>query len=439
MVVIAAARVVGAPAHGPAVVRSDALTRSAAGHLARELHSKRSARALTTWCGAVLQADLAPNVVAGQAAHWVYAVPSDGQDRLGAVASSMQADAETIAAWWRGQDPAREPRFDLAALSCGAQLDVSSIRLPHTSAQLSPEDARFTTIVEDVNAAGLGSPFDKYVVYYDGPAPSDVCGEGGGFPTGLGYAIVYVQACGRVPTSVVAIHELVHTLGAVPTGAPHMCAPPNAFHVCDEPHDLMYPFSDGTPLSGLVLDAGRDDYYGHIGSWPDVQDSPWLVQLDRQVPFALSISGPGTVVSDVPGLHCTQACTTTWNADTNLVLTATPASGARFVRWSGTCAGSFSCSVRTTANASATALFAPARYRLSLVVAGKGSLRSSSGVSCTRRCGAMVPSYRTLRLTARPAKGWRLQAWGGSCHGRRSTCTVPMSADTTVRATFARG
>jgi hypothetical protein len=200
----------------------------------------------------------------------------------------------------------------------------------------------------------------------------------------------------------------------------------------------MYPFADGTPLSGLVLDAGRDDYYAHSGSWPDLQDSPWLVQLDRQVPFALSITGPGTVVSDVPGLQCTQTCTTTWNADTSLVLTATPGAGAKLVTWSGACSGSFACPVRTTASASATALFAPARYRLSLVVAGKGAVRSATGgVSCTKRCSAAVSSYTPLRLTARPLKGWHLKAWGGSCHGKRSSCTVPMTADTSVRATFA--
>jgi len=217
-----------------------------------------------------------------------------------------------------------------------------------------------------------------------------------------------------------------------------MCPAPNAFHVCDDPHDLMYPFADGTPLSGLSLDSGNDDYYGHSGAWADIQDSPWLVQRDRQTPFALSISGPGTVASDVPGLQCTESCTTTWNADTNLVLTATPGDGARFVRWSGACNGSFSCSVRTSSDATATALFAPARYRLSVAVSGKGTVRSSTGsVTCARRCSASVSSYTPIRLTARASTGWKLKSWGGACHGVRG-CTVPMSGNTAVRATFVR-
>src|SRR3990172_3229991 len=108
---------------------------------------------------------------------------------------------------------------------------------------------------------------------------------------------------------------------------------------------MLYPFGDETPIMGLALDSGRDDYYGHSGSWPDMQDSPWLVQLDRQVPLALTISGPGEVVANVPGLECSQSCTTTWNGDTRLELAATPGPGAKLVRWSGVCSGAFACGV----------------------------------------------------------------------------------------------
>jgi Divergent InlB B-repeat domain len=417
---------------------TDALTRAAAVRIATTRPRNVRQREATTWCGSSTQNDLSPNAVAGHPAHWIYAIPSDGQDRLASIASTMQTDAETIAGWWQGQDASREPRNDLVQLSCGTQLDVSALRLQHSSSQLSPLDDRFATIVADAASAGFSSRFVKYVVYYDGPAPSNVCGQGGGFPDGVGYAIVYLQTCQPVPSSVVAIHELVHAYGAVPAGAPHMCPAPNTGHVCDAQHDLMYPTVDGTPLSGLTLDAGRDDYYGHSGGWFDVQDSPWLVQRDRQAPLALSVTGSGTVVSDVPGLQCNQTCTTTWNADTNLVLTATPGSGAKFVRWGGACSGSFSCSIHTSATGAVTALFAPLRYRLSVAVSGKGTVRTSSATSCARRCTSAVPSFTSLRLTARPAKGWHLKTWGGSCRGKRSTCTVPMSADTAVRAIFAR-
>ena len=55
----------------------------------------------------------------------------------------------------------------------------------------------------------------------------------------------------------------------------------------------MFPAIGGEPLSSKLLDPGRDDYYGHAGSWTDTQDSPWLVRLDGQAPLALDDLGPG--------------------------------------------------------------------------------------------------------------------------------------------------
>ena len=121
----------------------------------------------------------------------------------------------------------------------------------------------------------------------------------------------------------------MHTLGAVPPRAPHDCAGADDGHTCDNDRDLMYPATDGTPLSGLMLDPGRDDYYGHSGAWLDVQDSPWLVQLDRQSPLSLAVSGSGQVEADVPGLLCSRSCSTSWNAGTQLSLTATPGAETR--------------------------------------------------------------------------------------------------------------
>jgi hypothetical protein len=218
-----------------------------------------------------------------------------------------------------------------------------------------------------------------------------------------------------------------------------MCAAPNEFHVCDSDRDLMYPFADGTPLSGLSLDVGRDDYYGHNGAWPDVQDSPWLVQRDRQAQLDVSIAGPGSVSADVPGLQCTQSCVTAWNADTRLVLTPSPAPSFKLVSWGGACSGSAQCFVSVKQPTSVSALFAPETYRLSVSVSGKGTVRSAAvGIACPGRCSARAVSYSPLRLTAAAAKGWRLKAWKGSCRGTRASCTVPMSKNTSARAVFVR-
>jgi hypothetical protein len=188
-----------------------------------------------------------------------------------------------------------------------------------------------------------------------------------------------------------------------------------------------------------VLDPGRDDYYGHAGTWLDTQDSAWLVRLDSQAQLALSVSGRGSVSADVPGLRCSSSCTTTWNSGQHLALTATPAAGAKLVRWAGACSGSAGCNVTVAAGATLSALFAPATFRLTVAVTGKGAVRSSgAGIACPPRCSASVPSYSPLRLIAAPAKGWKLRSWSGACRGSKKACAVPMSAGTNARATFIR-
>jgi hypothetical protein len=417
-------------------VRPTSLATSSVGPVPSE---RRAAAAAATWCGTPTQQDLAPNATAGDAVHWIYAIPSDGADRFSAFASAMQTDAELIDAWWRGQDSTRTPRDDLARFPCGTQLDLSSVRLALPASRLD-NAARFEEIVDGIVAAGFSSTFVKYVVYYDGTiSEQGLCGQGGSDTTGFGVAVVFTRSCSGIAPSVIAAHELLHTLGAVPVGAPHDCPPPNNGHTCDTKSDIMYPFVSPVPLSSEILDPGRDDYYGHSGSWPDVQDSHWLVQLDRQVPFSLAIAGPGSVTADVPGLLCDRTCSTTWNAGTQLNLAATPAVGAKLVRWTGSCTGAGACSVTVDQGAKVSALFAPATYRLTVSRVGHGTVRSArSGISCTPRCSAAFPSYVSLQLRATPARGWRFRGWSGACRGARNVCTVPMTKNTSARAVFVR-
>lgn len=429
------------PAQGRPRVHDLTLETVSAAVSARALPDTRTpARAGATWCGTSSQVDLTPNTLAGFPVHWIYVVPSDGQDRLSTFANAMQRDAEAIDSWWRTQDTTRVPRSDLTQFSCGTQLDVSSLRMTQSSSELTALEGRFETVFDALTAADFGSRFTKYIVYFDGPVSEEnVCGQGGSDPSGLGLAVVYAQACSGVSFAAVAAHELLHTLGAVPFGSPHECPPPDDGHTCDNLNDLMHPLLDDSPLSAKMLDPGHDDYYAHGDGFPDSQDSPWLVQLDRQVPFTLTISGAGQVAGDVPGLQCAQSCTTTWNAETQLALTATPGTGAKLVRWGGGCGGASACNVTVAQGGSVSALFAPLVYRLTVGVSGKGTIRTSrTGITCRPRCSAVFPSYVPLRLTAKPTKGWRFRAWSGACRGTRLVCTVPMAAATRARAVFAR-
>lgn len=163
-----------------------------------------------------------------------------------------------------------------------------------------------------------------------------------------------------------------------------------------------------------------------------------VVQLDRQLPFALAVSRSGSVTADVPGLRCSQSCTTTWSAGTALELSATPATGTKLVSWGASCSGRSTCKVVVEPGRTVAAAFAPATYRLTVGVTGRGSVRSSRpGIACPPRCSSLVPSYEATRLTPAPAKGWRFKQWSGACRGK-GICSVPMTSGASARAVFVR-
>ena len=392
------------------------------------------------WCGTASEQDRAP-VLAGHPVRVVYALPADGTDRSAELAPRIWADVEQIDAWWRASDATRTPRFDLFPFPCGAQVDLTLTRLASRGDDIRVAPSRWDRIWDDLDDAGFDSDATKYLVYYDGPTDDRrVCGQGGGFADGGGVAIVYVQACERVSTASTAAHELLHALGALSgASAPNSC-PDSRAHVCDAPRDVLYSFAQDGELASFSLDLNRDDYYAHGQSWFDVRDSMWLRHLDAQVPLSLTVVGRGTVASDVPGLTCAATCRTEWNAGTLVVLTPQPAPGQRFVRWTGKCRAELrACAPALDSATALTAVFAPARFALTVGVAGRGRV-SGAGAACTSpRCARSVVSHRALVLRATPAPGWRLAGWSGTCRGAKSTCRVPMTEASTVRARFVRG
>ena len=52
------------------------------------------------------------------------------------------------------------------------------------------------------------------------------------------------------------------------------------------------------PLESRLLDVGRDDYYGHAGSWDDVQDSLFLERLDSPDRAAPTVPTLPEITSD---------------------------------------------------------------------------------------------------------------------------------------------
>ncbi len=387
--------------------------------------------AAAPWCGTTTTQDRPPGLT-GASIHVVYAYPEGAPDRTAELAPLMSSDVDEIDTWWRGQDSTREPRFDRTSFACGLQADIVVLRVR------TGDGGTANHILASMQVTG-SQLYDRYLIYYDGSGDApDICGEGGPSRSGLTVAIVYLAAsCPGVPPAAIAAHEILHALGALPAGAPHAC-PDSPGHPCDSTLDVLYPYASTAPLASLVLDVGRDDYYGHSGSWPDIQDSPWLHLVAQQLRLSLAIAGQGSVSSDVPGLDCAASCATDWDAGSLVELMAHPRGGQRFVRWSGACAGSAPCDLTLDAAKSVTALFAPQRLGIVVSVVGKGRVAGAGAPCAASRCARSARSYTPVRLRATPAAGWRLAGWSGACAGRSATCTVPMTKASVVRARFVR-
>jgi len=123
-----------------------------------------------------------------------------------------------------------------------------------------------------------------------------------------------------------------------------------------------------------------------------------------------------------------------YDSATSVTATATAATGYTFNSWSGACTGtSTTCTVKmskdTTLTASFTKINVPT-YKLT-TVATNGSIALSP-------TGPSYDSGTSVTATATAATGYTFSGWSGACTGTSTTCTVTMSKDATLTASFAK-
>jgi hypothetical protein len=269
--------------------------------------------------------------------------------------------------WFESQTLGGGLRLDTS----GGELDVSFHRLADTNASLAGRGLFLRDAIEQaLRAAGFNRPDKVYAVYYDGSSTA-ACGGGAWPPTLPGnVGAVYMRAThgaglpcydpslsrhGLQIMDFAVLHEVLHTMGFVPTCAPHHT---RSGHVSDDPRDLMYAGDEA--WRPAVLDVGQDDYYhGHILGCRELAESPYL-ERNIQHPtekLGVSVVGPGRVVSAPAGVRCKPRCSATFRRGTQIVLRAVPAKGARVIRWNGACRGTKPCRLIMSRARSTTAHF----------------------------------------------------------------------------------
>jgi hypothetical protein len=234
--------------------------------------------------------------------HAIYAIPSDGVNRLGAVAGTLQTDAFQASGLLE-RLYGRALRFDMGT-TCGAGfLDITTVRLAETSQQLKQlagtgngtleavarnlDDQGFPTVMGSTDMATITS---NYVVWLDGPGPSSACGQAFSYEdarrkednlnnAGGKVAVVFQDGKGFCGSNTVR-HEIGHTLGALKPNAP------NAFDGahCDDAREDTMCAADAPAVSsgdrGLFFDYKNDDYWDP----PNGAALPWwTANLNRFV------------------------------------------------------------------------------------------------------------------------------------------------------------
>lgn len=308
-----------------------------------------------------------PDDVAGPQIHALYVVPADGVDRALDTDGTVAASVRNWQAWFESQTLGGGLRLDVS----GSELDVSFHRLSQTGSALAQRGVFIRDAIEqELRGAGFDREDKVYAVYYDG-ATTAACGGGAWPPTLPGdVGALYLRATygaglpcydpalsrsGLQIMDFAMLHEVLHTMGFVPTCAPHHT---RAGHVSDDPRDIMYAGPEDWRPS--ILDVGQDDYYhAHILGCRELAESTYLERNVEhpKVALTVAVTGPGTVRSTPTGVRCKPRCRAMFGKGSTVTLRAAPAKGARLVRWGGACKATGRCRVVLGGSRKVTALF----------------------------------------------------------------------------------
>jgi len=198
---------------------------------------------------------------------------------------------------------------------------------------------------------------------------------------------------------------------------------------------------------------------GELGDLVSVQMTGVNVTPDAVI-LTKSGTGGGVVSSTDRLLSCGTACASNYTAGQSVTLTAKPDSKSTFAGWTGACAGTASCTVAANGPVAVGATFTlipvaaggggggggtvGASFTLSVSNSNNkagtvtGTPAGDKAISCGSACSSKFASGTAVTLTATPIAGKAFLGWAGACAGTSATCTVTMSANLSVQATFSK-
>ncbi len=148
-------------------------------------------------------------------------------------------------------------------------------------------------------------------------------------------------------------------------------------------------------------------------------------------------TGSGSVKSAPDGIDCGSTCSAEFTKGASVTLTATPDTGSSFDSWSGGgCGGSGTCEVRMDSDLTVSAAFSVKSHTLSASIQGDGTI-SGTGLTCGGTSCSGTYTYNTkVTLTATPRSGASFISWTGCDEVNGTYCSVTMTANKNVTASF---
>ena len=215
--------------------------------------------------------------------------------------------------------------------------------------------------------------------------------------------------------------------------------------------DCVEPYPPGTVVTLEAVAADDSNFTGWSGAGcvgtgtclvtigDPVMIRATFVLRQHALQVLLSGDGNGTVSSTPGGISCATDCIESYDAHTEVTLTASADSESTFVGWlGGDCTSTGTCRIAMDTPVTITAVFARRQFMLTVAITGDGSgtvQSSPAGISCGPDCSEPYDARTVVTLTATPGSGSTFAGWSGACSGT-GACEVAMSSARSVVAQF---